>query len=237
MPTSLMVFLQSELKTTEAVVSSFQEEFEASLKDTFSDEELEMFESKLDALSAVFVQPIFSELSFDDFYASPESEARQRDFFDTCRSSLSLENLPFLETNPFQVSYLKELFQRFDQCLVDRGGVEELQFKDDFLKGLGGYKDISSLIGKVEKPQPRIQKTFIPVDPIDFLMVDVYKELERLKDQSVSLELIPEKLRKLFYIMKEEKLMDQSLLFQRAGLNAKDFDDGLERLKFLLRKI
>jgi hypothetical protein len=237
LPTSLIVFLNQDLKAAEAIVKVFQDEFETSLKDTFSEDELVSFEAKIDALSAVFVQPIFSELSFDDFTPSQEHKDRQRDFFYSSRSSLSFENLPFLETNPIQVSYLKELIDKFDQCLVDRGGNEELLFKEYFLNELCAYRDLSSLLGVALRPKPQTQKKFIPIDPIDFLIVDVYNELDRLKNHALPLDIAPEKLRKLFRMMKEEKLMDQSLLFQRSGLNAKDFDDGLERLKFILKKI
>ena len=135
------------------------------------------------------------------------------------------------------MSYLKDLVEKFDQCLIDRGGMEELFFKEQFLSELCGYRDLSSLLGVVKKSKPKVQSKFIPIDPIDFLIMDVYRELDRLKDDPPSLELVPEKLRKLLFSMKEERLMDQSLLFQRCGLNAKDFDDGLERLKFLLKKM
>jgi hypothetical protein len=50
-----------------------------------------------------------------------------------------------------------------------------------------------------------------------------------LKEQS-------EKLKKTFFAIKDEKL-DASSLLKKSGLNAKDFDDNLERLKFFLKKI
>jgi hypothetical protein len=39
-----------------------------------------------------------------------------------------------------------------------------------------------------------------------------------------------------FFAIKDEKL-DASSLLRKSGLNAKDFDDNLERLKFFLKKI
>jgi len=80
------------------------------------------------------------------------------------------------------------------------------------------------------------------VDPIDFLILDVYKELERLRNsakwQEVTqgMEAQPEKTRMAYSAMLDDKL-DASLLLRKSGLNAKDFDDNLERLKFYLKKI
>ncbi len=188
-------------------------------------------------LSAIFVQPLFSEISFDDFITSENSASKQREFFDSCRSTLGLENVSFLETNPFQVSYLKDLISKFDQCLIDKGGGGELVFKEVFLSELHSFRDISSLVGFVPKLSSKINQLHHPIDPIDFLIADVHKELARLRDVSLPLELIPDKLRKLLCLLGDEKLSDQSLLYQRSGLNPKDFDDGLERLKFLLRSL
>jgi hypothetical protein len=79
-------------------------------------------------------------------------------------------------------------------------------------------------------------KKSIPVDPIDFLILDVYKEFDRLKSTSVPFEELSEKVFSIYAVMRHERIEDGSELLKRVGLNAKDLDDGLERLKFWLRK-
>ncbi len=93
------------------------------------------------------------------------------------------------------------------------------------------------------KPEPRPLQHGVkaPVLPIDFLILDVYKELGRLRDSgkmSAALEAVAsfEKARRLYVIMKEGKLDGNSLL-SLSGLNPKDFDDNLEKLKFILKKV
>jgi hypothetical protein len=67
------------------------------------------------------------------------------------------------------------------------------------------------------------------------LIQDVYKEFDRLKNKNLDQNELSEKVQKIFLIMRNEKL-DSEELFRKTGLGAKDFDDGLERLKFWLRK-
>lgn len=232
-------YFKLSVKDLESLVSAYQAEFDLLLEDCFTDEELTMYEKMIDAIAAVYVQPILTEMSFDDFYADERNEEAQRAFFLAARSSICLENLPYFESNPFQVTYLKALLSRFPEVLVDRGGVNELVFKDDYLSELAKYKDIDSLIPEVQIPRPEI-KTSKPVDPIDFFIFDVYKEIDRLrlqeKIQSIDLEGQSEKLKKIFFVMSAEKL-DSSALLRKTGLNAKEFDDTLERLKFWLKKL
>jgi hypothetical protein len=52
--------------------------------------------------------------------------------------------------------------------------------------------------------------------------------LEGLQEQN-------EKTKKLFFVMREEDL-DSDGLLRKSGMNAKDFDDYLEKLKFYLKK-
>jgi hypothetical protein len=217
-------------------VKAFQLDFDHLVNDTFSETELTSLETQLDDIGAVFVQPIFSEMTFDDFYSKESEEQKQRDFFSAARSSICLENIPAFETNPFQVTYLIELLRDFDEVLIDTGGVNELMFKKDYVENLKKYKNIFSLIAD-EPKKPLEIKTTRPVDPIDFLIQDVYLQLKRLDAIEVSIwvQELPEKTQKVYQAMKDE-ILDASTLLKKSGLNAKDFDDNLERLKFFLKK-
>ncbi len=225
----------------EQVVEAHQIEFDAMIGDVFNEDEILVFEKMLDSIAAVYVQPILSELSFDDFYPDPSLSDKQRKFFLTCRSSLAIENLPYLESNPFQVNYLKQLLSHFSEVLIDQGGVQELQFKAAYIENLNKFRDIDSLIPG-HKPKVAEASSAAPVEPIDFLVRDVYKEIERighgekrgamdkiLLDQSL-------KVQKVYQAMNAGQ-HDATTLFQKAGLSPKDFDDHLEKLKFLLKKI
>ncbi len=230
-------YLKNSVTDLEKIVEAFQEEFDNTLNDNFSDDELLQFERSIDSIASITVQPIMSELTFDDFYVWDEFEESQRSFFGSCKSSICLENMPYLQSNPFQVSYLLDLLNKFDDVLVDRGGVQELMFKEEYLKTLSKYKKIDSLLGiKEEIIVPK--KVFIPVDQIDFFVLDVYKEIDRLtKEGKISgVEISSEKRKKIFEVMKVERLHTEEIL-RKSGLNAKDFDDQLEALKFLLKKI
>ncbi|MFP5384798.1 MAG: hypothetical protein ACLGHN_01880 [Bacteriovoracia bacterium] len=235
MTDSHLFFLKSETSILEKVFESFQDEFDQLLEDNFTDEELEVFEKKLDSLGAVYVQSLSSELSLDDFYASQEEEEAQREFFGECKSMITIENLPYLETNPFQVTYLQELLKKFDEVLIDKGGINELSFKEEYLSYLEGFKNIDPLISAA-RPVPVVIKTSKPVDPIEFLILHVGNELKRLEGVSLPLQELPEKIRKIYDVMISEEERDASYLLLKTGLNAKDFDDGLERLKFWLKK-
>lgn len=235
MSKTINLYLRLSVKELERVIEDYQTEFDTVLEDTFSDEELLKYESMIDAIAAVHVQPISSELNFDDFYADSNQEEKQRLFFEGCRSSICLDNLPFLESNPIQVTYLTDLLWSFEEVLIDRGGVLDLMFRKDFLEELKRYKTMDSLL--TDLPEKLVKTTSsVPVTPIDFLVVDVYKELDRLKGHSISLEELSEKPRKIYEAMKNERV-DSSEIFKRSGLNPKDFDDGLERLKFFLKKL
>lgn len=230
-------YLPHSLKEVQGIVEAHQEEFETIIDDTFSDDELTKFEKKLDDIGAIYVQPIFSELSFDDLYADSTQEEKQRVFFNSCKSSICLENLPYFDSNPFQVTYLIDLLWCFDEVLIDAGGTSELVFKKTYLDELKKYKMMDSLLKQVTI-KPYETKSSLPVDPIDFLVADVYKEIERLK----ALGKLPttfeasEKGEKIFMVMKEGRL-DSDSLFRKSGLNAKDFDDYLEKLKFFFKSL
>lgn len=220
----------------EQKVKAYQLDFDQLLNDTFSEAEMLSLEPLLDQIGAAFVQPIFSEMTFDDFYANEKEADSQRSFFENAKSSICLENIPDLSMNPFQVTYIVELLRDFDEVLVDTGGVNELMFKKDYVASIKKHKNIFSLI-KEEEKRPLEIKTSKPVDPIDFLLMDVYREIDRLGFQKTE-ELLrdqSEKSQKILSALAGERV-DASLLLKRSGLNAKDFDDGLEKLKFFLKR-
>lgn len=235
MSRALNLYFRLSVKELERVIEDYQVEFDQALEDTFSDDELLKYEPMIDSIAALYVQPISNELSFDDFYADPAQEDKQRLFFESSRSSIVLENLPYFESNPIQVTYLTDLLWSFEEVLIDPGGVSNLMFRKDYLEELKRYKTMDSLLtDKVEKVIET--KTSVPVTPIDFLVLDVYKELDRLKGYAIPESDLGEKPRRIYEAMKNERL-DSTSLFRKSGLIPKDFDDGLERLKFFLRKL
>ena len=238
MSKTLSFYFPLKVSELDALVAEFQKDFDELIKDNFSDDELEHVEKKLDALAAVYVTPVLEELTFDDF----EADESHRAFFNGCKSVLLLENLPYLESNPFQVSWLQMFLKRFSAFLVDTGGLSELRPKEKFLPELERYRNMDGLI-KVDRPAvpPPQHGISAPVLPIDFLILDVYRELERIKTEGkgqLALERVAEteRPRRLYSIMKEGRLDAHSLL-RLSGLSPKDFDDNLEKLKFILKKI
>lgn len=227
----------------QVIIEAHQESFNDYLDNSFSDDELHLYDHMLDSLAAVDVGPILSELSFDDFYSDPCNEKAQRHFFDHCRSVVTLDNLPFLESNPFQVTYLLELLKKFNEALVDRGGVCELQFKADYVAYLSQFKNVETLLDRELKPHSEGRPwKGVPVEPIDFLVLDVYKEVERLSCSIGTEELWkkllehPLKIQKLLKKAQEGKV-SPSELYKKSGLQPKEFDDLLERLKFILKQL
>lgn len=235
-------YFQESVLELEKVVEAHKESFNLLIEDNFSDEELLPHEKTLDSIAAVFVQPILSELTFDDFTADPKNENEQRTFFDNCRSSICLEYLPEFQNNPFQVTYLQMLLSTFQEILVDQGGVKELVFKKTYVENLKKYRTIDSLYAPLTEKIIEVKKSSAPVTPVDFLLAAINKEWLRLevsgKTSVVSLAMKEqsEKLQKIFAAFEIEK-QDAGVIFKKSGLIAKDFEDNLERLKFLLKKI
>lgn len=221
------------VKALEEIVAIHQKDFDEMLEDSFTEEELSFFEKQIDSIAAIYVQPVLSELTFEDFYADESDEDNQRKFFDRCKSTITLENVPYYESNAFQISYIQNLLAKIDEVLIDRGGVSELQFKTAFLNDLKKYRSLD----QIQKPAPKkIEiKTTRPVDPIDFLIQDVYKEIQRLSGKDINPDGLPPKIIKILEVMKAEQLNADQLL-RKCALGAKEFDDGLERLKFWLRR-
>jgi hypothetical protein len=229
-------YTKIDLAELEILIQAHRDNFNIYLEDLYSEEELAVFESKLESLAALYAQPLLSELTFDDFYPHPELETQQREFFSQVRSTILLEHLPDLETNAFQVTYLKMLMAPLRDVLVDRGGVEELLFKMDYLNWLEQFRSVEDLISSPKEVREAPRSISLPVAPIDFLIRDIYKELDRLQDRnSLPSHFENEKVDKLFRVMKKELLSGDDI-FKRSGLGAKDFDDHLEKLKFILKK-
>lgn len=229
-----------KVKDLDSLVGNLQTKFDTMIKDLFSDDELQKYEPLLDQMAAVIVQPILRELSFDDFYADPKLEIEQREFFLQCQSCLCFDQLPYFQSNPFQVSFLLQVLERLEQVLIDQGGTTLLEFKTSYLEVLKQFKTIDSLISNV--PKPLEVKTSKPVNPIDFVIRDVYVEIDRLVNSNrlhfaaEQMESQSEKLQKLFSVMRTEKF-DANTLLKKSTLIPKDFGDYLERLKFFLKKI
>ncbi|MFL5784738.1 MAG: hypothetical protein ACJ76H_09030 [Bacteriovoracaceae bacterium] len=237
MSKTLSFYFPLKVAELDALVTEHQKNFDEMIKDSFSDAELELVEKKLDALAAVYVSPVLPELTFGDF----DADESLRDFFVSCKSTLLLENVPYLESNPFQVSWLQMLFAKFSSFLIDRGDLTLIS-KKEFMGELGRYKNFDGLIVTEKKSAPPLQHgTRAPVLPIDFLILDVYREIDRLRTESKmsqALETVAtmDKPRRLFTIMKEGRL-DGDALLRLSGFNPKDFDDNLEKLKFTLKKV
>lgn len=234
MSKAIYLYSQHSLPELQSIVEAHQAEFDAYLEDTFSEDELVTCEKSLDALGAIYVQPILSELTFEDFYANPALEEKQKVFFETCRSSICIENLPDLELNPFQVSYLIMLLNSFEEILIDEGGVTELSFKEVYLTNLMSYRSVTDLTSRLPKIEKKA-KDPAAMDSIDFLVQDVYSELTSFLSNDTIHNEMPEKMRNIFLVMKNEKL-EADLILNKSGLNPKDFGDNLERLKFFLKK-
>jgi hypothetical protein len=227
-------YLPLGLSRLSAIIEIHQQEFEILLEETFPAGMTPQEENLLDSIAAVYAQPLLPELSFEDFEADPGREGEQREFFSLCQSTLVLENMPFLETNFFQVTYLKMLLARFSEVLIDRGGVQLLQFKQSYLDDLARYRAL-------EKKNLHRPVKNMAMGPMDQLFQDVRDEISRIKTNNLWSRTQTEvtdqssKIQHIFHALNEET--DPALVFQKAGLNPKDFGDGLERLKFILKKI
>lgn len=242
MARSLYIYSPLDPRILGELVAAHVESFEDELDEIFSEAELETLAPKLDELASFVPGPIPGEISFDDFDTDLE-DSTKRELFGRCRSSLTLENLPYLESHPYQVSSLRRLLQRFPEALVDDEGLGTLYEKNEYLSRIAGLKGLS-VIEAVSLPRhtPEQGKSFVPVDPIDFLVRDTYQEMERiLKGRLLESALIKLKderqiLKDLFFLIRESRPSPEEL-FRRSGLGAKDFDDDLEKLKLFLRKV
>ena len=211
-------------------LEAHQEEFEVLLGDTFSEQELEAMERQLETLASIEAQPLLAAVSFDDLAPKSGEEARQESFFSRCKSCLCLENLPYLETHPLQVTYLIDLLWMFDEALVEYPGGESVLFKQDFLQELKPLANVESLLRKTPGPS----RLAAPAEgTVDFVLRDIHREVVRLADSIVE---VPDRFAMLWPQVKDTSL-DSHALLQRSGLPPKDFGDRLESLKFFLKKL
>lgn len=240
MSRALYLYSHLSLTAVEKIISEHQEDFDEVLEEEFSSEEQENFADMIDAIGAISAQPLISELSFDDFEADPEEEAKQRFFFEHTKSTVILENLPELGENPFQVTYLLMLIERFPELLIDWGFTSELQFKDRFLQELRSYRQLGALAKRtqeyVARPTPKQRSA------IDFIVDDVYRELNRINSQAknelIDLERssLPEKMQRVLSAF-ESGVWTAEVLLAKSQQNPKDFGDNLERVKFFLKRL
>ena len=229
---TLYFYFPQKVKDLELIVEAYQKEFDQKLEDAFSDDELLLLEKYIDYLGAVFVQPIISELTFDDFIHDESNRDIHHGLFSRCQSSICIENLPFFENNPFQVSYLLNLMDKFSEILIDPGENRALMLKGDYQVFLSRYKNADSYFAIPQVKEVK-KDSLHAITPVDFLVRDIYMELDKDKEAS-TLSLSP-KCQTLLSIMINERL-HASEIFQKAKLSPKDFEDHLERLKFTLRK-
>lgn len=235
MSSSIILFTKESVENLVTKVNVVQENFDLLLNQLFSKDEIEFFDHHLESLAPIVPQSFSSELLFDDFTPQENIEDLQRIFFDSCKGLVLIEKVPFFENNPFQVSYLLVLAEHFDEFLIDRGGNTNLIFKKEFEVFLKKFKTLDQLTFKRFSP-PNRALTSIPVDPIDFLIADVYKEITRLGSSYVPIHELGEKHQNLLKIMQKNKFSN-AILLKESGMSPKDFDDGLEKLKFWLKKI
>lgn len=215
----------------EVLVDEYKKAFETELGDLFSDEDLVRFERQLDELATLDVQPRLESLSLDDFAIDESARASLAQFFEECRAVICLENVPFLENNPFQVSYLRGLLRHVGPLLVDLGGLVELMTSEEFLSSIARLRSVDALVPAVDVvTKPRATEPTLA----DLLLVDVYRELDRLEGQ-VTMAAMSERQQRIFVLLRTGRPSAVELL-KLSGLNPKDFGDGLESLKFFLKR-
>lgn len=230
------IYLYSTLHedALQALIAQQGKDFDILLGDLFSDDELERYEKWLDHLALLDANAILSELTVDDLNIAPEQTQAQVDFFQKCKSTVSIENLGFIETNPFQVSYLLAFLERMDECLVDLGGMEDLVFKTQWQGDLRRLRQMETLV-RIERPLPVIPLA-ATITQVDRIVHEIYRELERLGVETIDTSEMAEKRTRIITPMLQGQYSSNELL-TLSGLNPKDFGDGLEGLKFYLKRL
>jgi hypothetical protein len=203
-------------------------------------------EKLISLLANVIPGPILAELSFDDFSVEEGRLKEMEAYFQNAKSCLVLENVPYLQTNPFQVSWILFLLNFLGPCMIDTGSITPLKNNLDLMAILKKSKSLEQVLNL--SPLVPVSKSpagnFIPVEPLDFIVRDVFKEFERLQNEN-QLGVIErsiesnEKMKKLFLVIKNNFShgpLPAINLCQKSNLNPKDFGDFLERLKFLMKR-
>lgn len=213
-------------------------EFDLLVQDPSLGQYFQKNEKKLDELASVIVSPKLPEIEFDCFEFEEKNRVQYETLFNKTKTTFAIENLPYLEVNPFQVSWLKLFFKNLGECLIDVGGMELLEDRLTFLERLENYKDLS--LFKEEhlhfdrKPLPvRFEKT-----PLDFVIDKLNLEIIRLKNSNLEKEfaqtLTHESLRNLYNVYLTNSGIN-SLWPLRNKMDPKKFGDLTEKLYFLVK--
>jgi hypothetical protein len=203
-------------------------------------------EKLISLLANVIPGPILADLTFEDFAVEEGRIKEMQNIFSNSKSCLVLENVPYLQTNPFQVSWLNILLDHIGSCMIDTGSITPVKNKEDFVEFLKKSRSLDQVLNIIYQPQiiKSTKSNFIPVEPLDFIVRDVFKEFERLQNEKLldkiekSIE-SNEKMKKLFLVIKNnfsDGPVSAQLLCHKSHLNPKDFGDFLESLKFLMKR-
>lgn len=225
---SLIFYSKRPLKELRVLVEAHQEEFDLILEEEFSESELTLFEKEIDEIALIEFSPILVDLSFDDFFVKESDELKFREFFSKCQSMVTLDHLPYLDSNSFQVAYIKNLLWSLGDVLVDRGGSHDLMSSVDFLELLKKYKSLD----KIKKIAPAAKAPVLN-DPLEKLLLEIYGLIHQGKEVQVTDT--SEKVSRIYHLVKS-KDMDSQTLYKESGLNLKDYGDSMERLRILLKK-
>lgn len=240
MSKSLYIHTPYNIPFLEELFQVHQKQFEEWLNDSFTDEELDFFQEKIDTIAHVLIDLKVDSIGFEDYESISGDRELKNDLFNRLNTTISLNDMPFLESNPFQVSYLFLLVNKLENILIDPGSLNDLLSKDEYLKKLDTFKKAEDLLinfsPTVQAPKKTHSRVF---DPIDYLITEIYNELKRLevagKLPIIATDL-PEKAQKLLAVMQTD-YFNASDLLRLTSLHPKDFDDHLEKLKFYLRKV
>jgi hypothetical protein len=222
------------------LVEAQEKLFEEWLLDNFTDDEIDFYQDMIDSISSVLIDSKIDELKFEDYEAIRGDISFKKILFHKSITTISFSDLPYLENNPFQVSYLTMLLNQLNIVLIDPGGLEDLLLKEEYLVKLGEFKKADDLLFRPSYQQSIVQNTSQKVyDPIDKLVTEIYNELKRLEVAGIlpmSGDDLPEKTRKILISIQQD-YYDSNQLLALTALHPKDFDDHLEKLKFYLKKV
>lgn len=247
------LYLFSPLPTSKLneFIQDHQDHFNEILSEYFTEKELEQYDSLLESLGSPVAQPLTGEMSFSDFVVNQKYFLAQEAFYKRCKAMICLEGISDLFFNPFQVSYLVELFHGLDEVLIDAGAMKELSFKAPYLLELKNYKNIFSLLdSKLNKTAPL---PLIPhhshhssrSDPMDQMIKEVasliffYKSKNSTPSPLDLIDLSDVKTLRLYAAFDisgdfSVHQFDSTQVFKKSNLTIKDFGDHLEKLKFAL---
>lgn len=190
-------------------------------------------EKKLDEMGHVTISPKMDELEFG-YYVNADQINHLKSQFGLMKTTIVIENLPYLENNPFQVSWLKLFVNELDQCLVDLGGMEYLESKSDFLNRISCYRDLETFAVVAPKKQMR-PEIIIPYEktPLDFIIDKLKLEITKTNTNAFLETLENNEMKKLFHIYLTENKIN-ALYPIKNKMDPKKFGDQTESLYFKL---